>query len=469
MSGDPAGGQAEKNADILICGGGISGLSLAAWLARAGLDADVLDRNAEPGGVIGTLHKDGFLFERGPNTVLDKHESLDELIGWAGLDGEVIREPLARQRRYVWLRGALREVPTSPAAFLATPLLPWKEKLALFAEPFRPLRPEDESVAAFVRRRLGPAWVRNLITPMVSGVWAGDPERLSIEHAFPIMKEMERDGGSILRGALRLMRRRAAERKAAGKPRRVRHLVSFRDGLQRLPQALAGRIGPRYHRATNIVSIAETAAGFEVLAERAGEVTRWRTRRLVIAAESDRAAGWLAPVDAELASVLEEFPYNRLAVVALGIERAEARLPEGFGFLVPRGEGLRILGAIVNSNFLPGRAPEGCAALAIFIGGALEPAAVELAAQGRIDIVGGAHGRAVGWSGRYRSIHIERWPRAIPQYDLAHGLRMERIEAAERRHPGLHLLGNWRGGVSIGDRVETTRSLADQLAAARAR
>lgn len=458
---------AARRVDVLVCGGGISGLSLAAWLAREGADVTVLDKNTQPGGVIGTIHQDGFIFERGPNTILDKYESFDELLGLGGLEEEVIRVPLRTQQRHVWLGGRLNLVPTSPMAFLKSPLLPAADKLALFREPLVAPVEADETVAEFVRRRLGAGWLRNLVTPMVSGIWAGDPARMSIEHSFPVMKQMEREGGSLLRGALRRMGQKRRAIKAGAARRREKNLVSFRDGLQRLPMALAERLGERYQAATRIVSIEWVGAGegFRVRAEHGGREQLWLARELVVAAEADHAARWLEPFDGEIAATLRSFPYNKLAVVALGLDAREAALPEGFGFLAPRGEGLRILGAIVNSNFLPGRAPEGCAALTIFIGGDLDPEAAELSEAALIELVRADLGRAAAWRGQPRSVYVEKWPRAIPQYDMAHGERLRKIEAAEARWPGLRLMGNWRGGVAIGDRVEYTRKLAGAILA----
>ena len=311
MTGPTATSERYHDVDVLICGGGISGLSLAAWLDRRGVAAHVLDKNADPGGVIRSIEADGFRFERGPNTVLDKYESMDTLLAWAGLEDEAVRVPLRTQKRHVWLKGELHEVPMSPSAFLMSPLLPPGAKLALLREPFVPLRDEDESVANFVARRFGPAWVRNLITPMVSGIWAGDPAQLSIEHAFPVMKEMERDGGSILRGAVRRMRRLKAERLAAGKPRRTKHLLSFRGGLEVLPRALARRLGGRYHPSTQIETIEPNAAGaggWRVRATDAKGTATWHARRLAIAAEAAESARWLRPFDTEAAALMESFP-----------------------------------------------------------------------------------------------------------------------------------------------------------------
>jgi oxygen-dependent protoporphyrinogen oxidase len=449
------------HADVLICGGGISGLSLAAWLDAAGVSATVLDKNASPGGVIQTLEIEGFRFERGPNTLLDKHESMDGLLAWAGLEAEAVRIPLKSQKRHVWLRGRLHEVPTGPGAFLASPLLPIGAKLGLLREPFVKCKPEDESVADFVRRRLGEAWVRNLITPMVSGIWAGDPERLSIEHAFPIMKQMERDGGSLTRGAMRHMKRKKAEREAAGKPKRVKNLLSFKGGLETLPLGLAKRLGSRYRPSTTIEAIAPLeGGGFAVETRRGGEIERWTTWELAIAAEAAEAARWTRGMDSELAAVLDSFPYNRLVVASLGIERAGVDLPEGFGFLAPRGEALRMLGAILLSNFMPERAPKGCAAMSIFIGGELDPAAFELDDDEIYGLIRRDLRTAVGWKGEPKALHIERWPRAIPQYDMRHGARLRQIGEAEARWPGLSLMGNWRGGVSVPDRVEATMGVS---------
>ncbi|MEN6627590.1 MAG: protoporphyrinogen oxidase [Candidatus Sumerlaeia bacterium] len=450
-----------RQIDVLICGGGISGLSLGAWLARGGADVVVLDKNARPGGVIGTIHQDGFVFERGPNTILDKHASFNELIEWAGLEPEIIRAPLSRQKRWVWLKGALRLVPTGPVAFMASPLLPLRDKLALLAEPFVKCNPDDETVADFVRRRLGSGWLRNLITPMVSGVWAGDPEKISTQYSFPVMKEMERDGGSLIVGAAKRMRRkRKTIPPEGGTTNRVKSLVSFRDGLDRLPAALAAKLGDRYHGSTRIERIEDGGdGGFRVVAS--GQA--WRARHLVVAAEADQASEWLEPLDSNVSAVLRHFPYNRLVAMGLGIDAGEARVPEGFGFLVPRGEGVRILGAIVNSNFLPGRAPQGCATMTIFIGGDLDPAAADLADDELIGLVKRDLRTAIGWRGEPRSVFIERWPRAIPQYRMDHGERLRQIEAAEARRPGLHLVGNWRGGVAIADRIEYTHGLSREL------
>jgi oxygen-dependent protoporphyrinogen oxidase len=242
-------------------------------------------------------------------------------------------------------------------------------------------------------------------------------------------------------------------------------MLSFKDGLQSLPRALAARLADRYHPRTSVETVSPLeGGGFTVRARRDGDPVAWTARHVVVAADGAPAADWVRAMDSGLAALLESFPYNRLIVISLGIERASATLPAGFGFLVPRGEELRILGAIVPSNFLPGRAPDGCAALSVFIGGELDDTAFDLADDEIEGVLCRNLRRAIGWDGRARAIHIERWPRAIPQYDLRHAARLRQIAQAEARWPGLHLAGNWRGGVGVPDRVEFARRLSETIA-----
>ncbi len=459
-----------RRVDVLILGGGITGLSLAAWLRAREIDCHVIDKAELPGGVIRGLRKDGFLFELGPNTLLDKGPALAELIDWAGVTDQMIKLPMREQKRHVWLRGRLHEVPTGPLSFLTSPLLPLGAKLAILREPFIAARDEEESVADFVERRLGRAWLRNLITPVVSGLWAGDPARLSSAHAFPVMKQMERDAGSLIRGSLRHMRKARRQRRqaaATGTPRRQgKNLVSFREGLATLPEALARRLGDRYHNRTLVERIepSEASGGYQVETRQGDAREVWTARHVAVTTDAPAAARLLGDFDSEAAAVLRGFPTNKLVTVSLGLNAGEARLPEGFGYLVPRDEGVRMLGAIIPSNFLPGRAPEGCAALSIFIGGDLDPAAADLGDDEIVGLVRRDLRKVLGWDGEARALHVEHWPQAIPQYDMRHGERQRQLEAAERRHRGLHLIGNWRGGVSIPDRVQWTQQLSERIA-----
>lgn len=451
-----------RRADALIVGGGISGLSLAAWLRQSGCDVALFERRPAAGGVIRSRVSGEFLFECGPNTVLDKHPSFDELIAWADLENATLRAPLRESKRHIWLNGELHEAPDHPLRFLRSPLLGWRSKAALLREWRIPPVAEDESVANFVARRLGREWVDHLITPMVSGVWAGNPAALSISHAFPIMKQMELDGGSILRGAMRLKRKRRREGTA-----RQRNMVSFDEGLERLPRKLALKLGTAYHGGSEVLGVippAQAGGDWEVQVRKGGRIERWLAPQVALACEALTAAALVRPWHEELATTLLEVPYTRLNIASLGIKRSNiAALPEGFGFLVPRGEGLTILGTIINSNSFAGRAPDDSVQLTVFIGGELEPDSSDLSDEETFALLRRDLGRAIGWNGRRESSHIERWSAAIPQYDMAQGEREACFAKAEAEWEGLHLAGNWSNGVAMAERIEVARLITKTM------
>lgn len=459
-SGDRGDG---NRADFLILGGGISGLSLAVWLREKGIEAVVLDKADRPGGVIGTIEKDGFVFERGPNTILDKYESLDELAKLVGLEAEVERTPMADHDRYIWHGGRLHKVPTSPPGILKTGLLSFGAKFRLLRELSVGAVEEDETLECFVVRRLGRQAYERAFVPMVQGIWAGDPARMSTEATFPLLKELERTHGSLIRG---LNRGRNADQaktaRAKGEP--TRQMVSYRGGLQRLPEALAAKLGPAYRPGVEVREINETESGFQISAAVDGHSENWFAEKVALCAEAGTVAGWIEDVEPNAAARLRAVHYCPLAVVGLGVETGGSKIPSGFGFLVAPNHGLRILGAIFNSNFIPGRAPEGCAALTVMIGGDLDPQAATLDEQALLDLARRDVEAALGGKLKVRCHHIERWSRAIPQYHMDHFAIVTELEKVEQRHPGLHLFGNWRGGVALGERIERAKELGERIA-----
>jgi oxygen-dependent protoporphyrinogen oxidase len=446
--------------DVLVCGGGISGLATAAWLRQKQVNVHVLEKSSRPGGVIHTEQHGDYLFETGPSTILNRHASMDELVGFAGLEDACIRVPIRSPARHIWFRGRLHRVPGSPLAFLGSGLLPWSSKLGILRELFVSPVTEPESVTQFIRRRLGQPWLENMVTPMISGIWAGDPGQLSVEHAFPTLKALEKEHGSLIKGMFRTMKQKRRDPN-----RRIAQMVSFREGSEALPRALALKLGEHFHASTTVNHIRpREGGGFEVEITSAGEHATWTADRVVLAADAGVTAGWVRNLDTALSAALQNQPYNRLTIVGLGIAKKDLEhLPDGFGFLCVRDHGLRILGAIIASNFFAGRAPDDACTLTVFTGGELDPAVMDLD-DGQL---GGAVkrdlARALGWNGKEQCRVIRRWERGIPQYDMRHGERLKQLAEAEARHPGLHLAGNWRRGTSIAECIENARLLAEQL------
>jgi oxygen-dependent protoporphyrinogen oxidase len=442
--------------DVAVVGAGISGLTAAFWLALAGRRVTVVEASGYLGGAIVTHREAGFVFELGPNTVLENRPEVGELIRDAGPEGEKIEARPAAGKRFLWKGDALRALPGGPPGFLRTPLFSLRAKLRLFAEPFLPRAPEDaeESIAGFVRRRLGSELLDYAVGPFVSGVYAGDPERLSVRWATRRIWELERQHGSLIRGAL-------ARRKG---PAPGGAMISFTAGLDTLPRRLAERIGAApggsVHTGIRVRRVSRGEDGFRLdLGDR--EVA---AHRVVLATPAEVTAELLEEVSDGRSRALAEIPYAPVAVVGLGARREDVEHPlDGFGFLAPRVESLRILGCLFPSSLFPGRAPESCVALSAFLGGRTDPGALELHDDDLLGLVRQELGRALGLRGEPKVTVLRRWPRAIPQYELGHGRFIELSKALERDLPGLHIGGNFLYGISVPDCIGNARRVACEL------
>lgn len=469
-----ADGTADERVPAAIIGGGISGLALARWLREEGIRAIVFDRAATPGGVIGTVTQDGFTFESGPNTILDKSPAFNNLLDLTGLSDEAVRVPMSSQERYVWHAGKLRAVPTGPGGLLLSDLFSLRGKLRLLRETRVPRSDKDEPLETFVRRRLGDEIYERAFLPMVQGIGAGDPARMSTEASFPLLKELEREHGSLLRGFIRKMKAARAER--GGAPRPPVHIVSFPagtpdepGGLARLALRLAVSLGADWRAESPVAGIHRRPSGdYELSVGKPGDEARIIADQVVLCTPADEAARLLEPFDPSLAADVGAVRYCPMAAVGLGVPRDSITLPPGFGFLAARGQGVDMLGAIFNSSFLPDRAPDGFVALTAMLGGELRPGDVDLPDEGIMEILKRDLGRVLGWNGAHRVARVVRWPRAIPQYAPGHTALVARMKEFERSTPGFHLFGNWRAGVSINDRIDMARTLARSMAASRA-
>jgi oxygen-dependent protoporphyrinogen oxidase len=437
--------------DVAVVGAGISGLTAAFRLRQGGLRVAVLEAAARVGGTIETVSREGWRFEMGPNTVLASDESVGRLIHDACLDGEKLVAAPRAKRRYLYKGGALVPLPGGPPGLLLTPLFSAGAKLRLLREPWigRPPAGVEETIAQLVRRRLGREFLDSAVAPFVSGVYAGDPERLSARWAMPKLDALERDHGSLIRGAL-------AKRKGSAPGG---GMISFREGLEALPRRLAREIGD-VRTGVTVTGITPHAGGF-TLATSAGPVA---ARRVVLAVPADAAARLLDAATAGASRTLAEIPYAAVAMVSLGWRREEVGHPlDGFGFLVPRKEGLRLLGCLFPSELFPGRAPEGHVALAAFAGGRTDP---ELAGWDEERIAATLIGELrapLRLRGDPAFQLVRRWPRAIPQYEVGHGRFVERAKEIETALPGLRLAGNSLGGISVPDCIRNATALAEEM------
>jgi oxygen-dependent protoporphyrinogen oxidase len=451
------------NVDSVIIGAGISGLVAAHRLKKMGRDLLLVESGDHTGGVIQSREVEGFLIECGPNSLRGSHEFLD-LVEELNLTGELITAD-PRAPAYVYADGRLQAVPMSPPALVKTKLISNAAKLRLLREPFVKARRGggEESVASFVRRRLGDEILERLVEPFLSGVYAGDPEELSLQACFPKLAEFEAESGGILRGALRAAKQ---SRKGAAKPKRSLRpyrLCSFGHGLSALPEALAKSLGDSLLTRARIIDISSTGR-FEIMVEHLGEIKTITGSTLVVSAPAYVAAHLLGGIAPEVAALIAEIPYVSIVSVPLAYRVEQiARKLDGFGFLAPRGEGLRTLGSIWNSFLFAGRAPEGWVCLTNFIGGATDAEAVKLGDGELIHTVHNDLSKVLGVSGGPRRLPITRYERAIPQYTLGHAARVKRVETLLRDVPGLWIAGNYLRGISLGDCIKQAERVALEI------
>jgi oxygen-dependent protoporphyrinogen oxidase len=441
---------------VAVLGGGITGLTAAWHLLRAGFEPVVFAKSGRLGGAIGASRSDGWLHELGPNSMLEGSADVAAVIDALGLGPRRVYAAEAAKQRYIVRNGRLVAMPTSPLAFAATPLFSLGAKLNLLGEPFRRrgLGDQEESVADFVVRRLGREFLDYAINPFVGGVYAGDPAQLSVPHAFPKLHTLEQEHGSLIRGAL-------ARRNTTGGPKG--RIFSFPSGLGEIPQALGAALGPRVRLRQTVRSVRRSAGEWIIESERGGSCCEERFSAVVCALPADAlAALQLEGVNgAERLRSLTKIAHPTVASVYMGYRREDVRHPlDGFGVLVPQVEGRMILGALFSSTLFPNRAPDGFVGVTVFAGGTRDPWVAELGHDELIRLVQAELSRLIGVRAAPVYTHVHLCARAIPQYTLGYQHFKDTLSAVESAAPGLFIGGNCRDGISLANCITAGGRLA---------
>jgi len=449
-----------SDVDVLVIGGGISGLTTAWGLAQRGVEVALWEADERFGGKIRSQRRDGYLTERAASMLLNYRPEVSRFLAVSGLDtARISRSGYADSRRYVVDGGALAPVPTHPLGMLRTSLWSWQSKLRLASEVLQPRAGDDrESVADFITRRLGREFLDKALDPFIAGTLASDPEFTNARATLPRLTDLERRYGSLTAGVLmhRLRRRRTAQ---------PREIFSFGNGMGELVEHLVRTPGVSLRTGLRVVELARDGPAWRIAAEGVTGPRLIRARRVVLGVPAAAAATLLAPLDGELASTLDGISYASLAVVHCGYDTAAIDHPlDGAGFLVPRREWGGINGNLWLSSLFPGRAPAGKALLSSYLGGSRWPAVLESTDQ---DLVTAAHRALVPLLGLRADPewwHIDRHRRALPLYYGAYPERLRFIDGQVERLPGLELVANYRGGVSVRDRIAEGMAAAERLA-----
>ena len=448
----------------IIVGAGISGLATAhALLARKpDLELTVIESADRAGGKIcSEKTPEGYLCEWGVNAFLDSKPKTLALAASLGLSP--VRSFDASRHRFVYSDGALRKLPGSPPAFLASDLISWPGKLRILLETLVPrAREPEETLKTFATRRLGREAFEKLIDPMASGVFAGDPGTMSVNSCFPRIKEIESEYRSLILGLIRLQwkaKKSGDKNKPQAGP--AGKLTSFQNGMSELSNALAAMLGHRLLVSTPVEALTREGKHYTL---HLADGRKHQAERIILAAPAYAQAKILKTLAPEISQLLSEIYYPPLAVCSLGFARETIKHDlNGFGFLVPSREGRKILGTLWDVSIFPNRAPQGHVLLRTMVGGARAADYAVADPQQLADMVLSELSKIIELPGDPVFVKSVRHDRSIPQYHLGHGKRLQSIDTLLQAHPNLILTGNAYRGVALNDCVANADKIADAL------
>jgi oxygen-dependent protoporphyrinogen oxidase len=449
---------------VAIVGAGITGLTAAFCLKRKGVPVTLYEADDRVGGAIQSIRANGYLAEFGPNTILETSPKVTQLVVDAGLAARRLDPDPRASARYVVRFQRPIAMPGSPFGFFTTKLFTGRAKLALLREPFvRPRRDgKEESVAEFVLRRLGQEFLDHAIDALVAGIYAGDPYKLSVPQAFPKLGQLEARYGSLIKGQIF----GARERKRRGEIAKDRApKFSFDEGLQVLPETLREYLGEAVRLNTTVTRLTQTSDGWTLNVRERGQQTRAEHSAVIYAGTAFKLAELEVQSEMPLhLNTFAEIRYPPVASVVLGFRREDVAHPcEGFGMLIPKVEGFKILGTIFSSSLFPNRAPAGHLTLTSYVGGERNPDLASLPPDKLFALTCEDLRVLLGVKGKPTFQHSVFYPRAIPQYNVGYGRFRELMADIERKAPGLFFAGHYRDGISLSDTMVSGCKVADRV------
>ena len=453
-----------ESSSAIIIGSGISGLTTAYKLQHSGCSVNVFERGGRVGGAINTHSKNGWLAEYGPNTILETSTQIKTLITQLGLDGEKLYPNSVSSNRFIVKNGKLLPLPISPLAFFSSSLFSAKSKFNIIREPFIPKWQNDyeESLSEFVLRRLGQNFLDYAVNPFVAGVFAGDPNKLSVKHALSKLYKLEQDYGSLIKGQIKKAKLPA---QSDDIPKNRAKMFSFKNGLKELPETLASKLKTPIEFNATVEQVQKLNEGWEITYNQQNEIKTLKADNLIYAGTGHQLANCKIMNNKNLdLSFGNEIEYPPVATLTLGFHKNQIQHTlNGFGLLVPQVENLQILGALFNSSLFPYRAPDDHITITVFMGGVRQPELALESEEKRLDIAVNDLTMLLGISGSPALIFHKKWTKAIPQYNVGYGDIKSKFQRLEKDNPGLYFTGNYREGISVTDTILQAIQTADNI------
>lgn len=448
---------------IVILGGGISGLSAAFELKKAGKEFILLEANKQVGGKIQSSQHQGFTLEHGPNTVLVNNPEIKKMIEELGLWDELIfPSEEASNNRFVLKNGNIEPFPSGLIKMLKSKLFNFSTLLSILKEPFNISKSptEEESLAAFIERRLGKQILDDFITPFVTGIYAGDPYKMSAKYTMNLLKEAEEKHGSIIKGAFKIMKAKKQENEKQGLPKQK--IFTFKNGLQQLTSSLQHKIENEIHWGATCSKIQFSAQKYTIHYVQNGEQKSVTASQVISALPAFALAELAHNFAYGLSSNLDKINYVPAMAVHLGFDSKNMAFPEkAFGILSRDAEKVPFLGVLFNSHFFPHTAPEGKDLITVICGGARYPEIVEKDDDEVLAEISSCLKDLLGMSGEFELTNIVRWKRGIPQYEVGYRKIEADIDLFLGAHHNFKIAANFYKGISVSDCVKNG-SLAAQ-------
>lgn len=451
------------NKKIVVIGAGISGLTTAYLLSKKGFDVKVVEKRNAVGGSIESVIENGFLFDRGPNSALETTPVIAQLVHELELEPELLYASKQANKRYILRNNQLHALPMSPPGLIKTNLFSNKAKLRLMAEPFI-RRSKDgyyQSLAEFVKRRLGQEFLDYAIDPFVAGVYAGRPEDLSVKSAFPKLYALEEKYGGLIIGTIRSIRERKRRAEVA---KQSAKMLSFRKGMITLPKAIEKYFGSNVLLSSEVTSVDKNENGFSVSYQQNGLENKINCNVVLSTIPSYTAGSIFTKYDKEFKTHADAIYYPPVLVYYLVYDKKDIKQElDGFGFLIPSKENKSFLGALWSSVIFTGRADRSKSAFTLFIGGSRNPDFVKEERTSLLKKVRKEFEALMKITSEPVFSSERFWEKAIPQYNLGYIEHERFFDDFEKRNPGLFISGNYRGGISVGDCIKNAELVSNKI------